>query len=115
MPNDNSDKSENHLPDYPDKPSDPDKPNRPDRPPFPQNITIHINTRPVQWKELTISFKQVVETWNQIAPDQKVLDGLPGIDWEVEGTEEEGIIYSTDDPLPTREGLSFTIDPDYLS
>lgn len=79
-----------------------------------RELTIYINSRSLQWSEPTISFEQVVEQWNRLDPDRHVLDGLPSITWEVESSGDSGILAATRS-VDVVDGISFTIDPNYLA
>ncbi len=79
-----------------------------------KELTIFINARSALWDKPTISFAQVVEQWNKLDPDRRVIGDLPGIDWTAkDGT--KGIFYPSDKPMDVVDELSFTIDDSYLA
>lgn len=79
-----------------------------------KELTIYINARSVLWDKPTISFVQVVEQWNELDPDRRVIGDLPGIDWkEKDGT--KGILYPSDKPMAVVDELEFRIDDSYLA
>lgn len=79
-----------------------------------KELTIYINARLVVWDKPTISFTQVVEQWDKLDPERRVIGDLPGINWAAtDGT--KGIFYPSDEPMAVVDELSFKIDDSYLA
>lgn len=79
-----------------------------------KELTIYINARSLLWDKPTIGFAEVVEQWNTLDPDRRVIGDLPGVNWTApDGT--KGILYPSDEPMSVVDELSFTIDDSYLS
>ena len=76
---------------------------------------IYVSGRAYKVPGDLVTYEQVVKIWNELhAPENKHIIGTPGIDYEDDLKDGDGVLLPGKD-VQVKDGTSFTVDPEHVS
>lgn len=76
---------------------------------------IYVSGREYKVPGNLVTYEQIVEIWNELhKAENKHIVGTPGIDFEDDSKDEDGILLPGKDVF-VKDGTSFSVDPEHVS
>ena len=76
---------------------------------------IYVSGREYKVSGDLVTYEQIVKIWNELhEPEGKHIIGTPGIDYEHDAKDEDGVLLPGKD-VSVKDGTSFSVDPEHVS